>query len=242
MPNVIPGSATDGTLLQENFMGNSAVADALMGTLRFEITALTTADTLSFLASPNGVLRMTGAGAADNTGSVLNTHPDGIVLVGGNQEFVVKLRYPAITGNVLAANNFRVGFTDSVAITEPAVGVWVDSNAGVIEFDVASTNGDINVAAAGPVGTTLTSGTTMVLGTWHEFRFIMDGTNTNGGPDRVRFFVDGRLHGTINNVLLGSTETMELTLVHWQDSGGAASLELDVDYIEAWIPRTTDAV
>ena len=87
MPLQRPGVPSDGTLLWENFMGNSAVADALMGNIRLEITALTTADTLSFLASPNGVLRMTGAGAADNTGTVLSTDPDSIVLVGGGQYF-----------------------------------------------------------------------------------------------------------------------------------------------------------
>ncbi len=242
MPLQRPGSPSDGTFIFENFMGNSAVADALMGNIRFEITALTTADTLSFVASPNGLLRMTGAGAADNTGTVLSTDPDSVVLVGGGQYFEWKVRYPAITGNVLAAQNFRIGFQDSVAITEPAVGVWVDSNAGVITFDVASTNGDISVAAAGGAASTLTSGTTMVLGTWHKFRVEMDGTNANGGPDRLRLFVDGLLHGTISNVLLGSTETMEFGITHWQDSGGTASLELDVDYLEAWLPRTTDAV
>ncbi len=240
MPNVIPGSVADDTIIQDDFLGNSAVADATLGSVGWELATIVNASTLTFLAAPNGVLRVTTNGTAQGDGVAITTHPDGIVLVGGNQEFQFKVRYPSISGNVIAANNFRIGFSASLTATEPTVGVWVDSAAGVISFDVASTNGDISVAAASV--TSLTSGTTMVLGTWHKFHVIMDGTNTDGGPDRLRLFVDGELAGTISNALLGSTETMEFGIVHWDTTGGGTTLELDVDYIEAILPRTTDAV
>jgi len=231
----IPTSAADGTHLKEDFLGNSAVADATLGTLGWEVVTIANASTLAFVAGQNGILRFTTAGTADGDGGMISTHPDGIVLSGSNQWFRGRFRYPTITGNALAGNNFRFGFSASVTATEPAVGVWIDSDAGVLSFDVASTNGDISAAAAGV--STLTSGTTMVIDTWHDLEVQMDGTNANGGPDRLRFFVDGELAAEIGNVLLGSAETMEFGLVHWQDSGGADTLELDVDFVEAWLPR-----
>jgi hypothetical protein len=225
----------DGTHIFDDFLGNSAVADATIGTVRWEMTTIGNASTPTFVASQNGIMRITTAGTADGDGEAFTTHPDGIVLSGSNQWFRGRFRYPTITGNQLAGNNFRFGFSASVTATEPAVGVWIDSDAGVLSFDVASTNGDISAAAAGV--STLTSGTTMVIDTWHDLEVQMDGTNANGGPDRIRFFVDGELAAEIKNVLLGSAETMEFGLVHWQDTGGAATLELDVDYVEAWLPR-----
>ena len=240
MPNVLPTSVADDTIIQDDFLGNSAVADATLGSVGWELATIANASTLTFLASPNGVLRIATNGTAQGDGVAITTHPDGIVLVGGNQEFHFKVRYPNISGNIIATNNFRIGFGDLLTATDHTVGVWVNSLAGVVDLDGASTNGDKNTAAAGV--STLTSGTTMVIGTWHKFRVIMDGTNTNGGPDRLRLFVDGELAATINNFLLGSTETMEFGIVHWQLASGGDTLELDVDYIEALLPRTTDAV
>ncbi len=225
-------SPRDGTHIFDNFHANSGVADATVGSLNWEMTTISSASTPTFVASQNGIMRVTTAGSSGD-GEAFTLHPDGVVLAGTNQEFWFRVRYPDITGNVIAANNFRIGFSASVTATEPAVGVWVDSAAGLISFDVASTNGDISVAATGV--STLTSGTTMVLDAWHDFHVIMDGTNANGGPDRIRLFVDGELAGTINNVLLGSTETMEYSIVHWNSSG--ATLDLDIDYIEFWLPR-----
>ncbi len=228
----ISTSPRDGTHIFDDFFANSGVADATTGTLNWELTTIANASTPTFVAGQNGILRDTTAGSSGD-GEAYTLHPDGVVLSGTNQQFWFRARYPTISGNVLAANNFRIGFSDSVTTTEPAVGVWVDSAAGVISFDVASTNGDISVAAAGV--STFTSGTTMVIDTWHDFWVTMDGTNANGGPGRIRLFVDGELAGTINNVLLGSAETMEFSIVHWNSSG--ATLEFDIDYIEFWLPR-----
>ena len=235
MPNFIPTSATDGTLISDDFVGNSAVADATLGTVGWELATIANASTLTFVAGQNGILRIATNGTAQGDGVAITTHPDGLLLAGTNQEFQFRVRYPTLSGNILATNNFRIGFGDILTATDHAVGVWVNSLAGVIDLDGASTNGDINVAAAGV--STLTSGTTMVIDTWHDFKVIMDGTNTNGGPDRIRLWVDGELAATISNFLLGSTETMEFGIVHWQTASGGDTLELDVDYIEAWLPR-----
>ena len=228
----ISTSPRDGTHIFDNFHANSGVADTTVGQLGWEMTTIANASTPSFVASQNGIMRLTTQGTTGD-GEALTLHPDSVVLAGTNQEFWCRVRVPTLSGNTLAGNNFRIGFSASVAVTEPAVGVWVDSDAGVISFDVASTNGDISVAASGV--NTLTSGTTMVINTFHNFHVMMDGTNTNGGPKRIRLFVDGQLAGTINNALLGSAETMEYSIVHWNDSGD--TLELDIDYVEFWLPR-----
>lgn len=233
MPNIFPNSPADGTYLKDDFLTNSAVADATVGELDWEITAITGANTLSLVASQNGVLRSTTDGTTAH-GSAIHLNPDGIVLAGTNQYLRCLVRYPDISGNVLTGNNFRLGFSASVTATEPAVGVWIDSDAGVLSFDVASTNGDSTQAVADV--STLTDGTTMVKGTWHDIELKMSGENANGGPSTVDCFVDGEHAGRIERALLGSAETMELSFVHWDDGAGA-TLEWDIDYIEAWLPR-----
>lgn len=231
--NLFPPSPSDGTYLKDDFLTNSAVADATVGELGWEITAITGANTLTLPASQNGILRSTTDGTTAH-GSALTLNPDGIVLSGANQYFRALIGYPAESGNVLTGNNFRVGFSASVTATEPAVGVWFDSDAGVLSFDVASTNGDLTQAVASVP--TLTSGTTMVLGTMHSLELRMSGVNANGGPATIDGYVDGHHAGRIHGALLGSAETMELSIVHWDDGAGA-TLELDIDYIEAWLPR-----
>jgi hypothetical protein len=177
-------------------------------------------------------MRITTQGTSGD-GEAFTLDEDNIVLAGTNQSVRFRVRYPAISNNVLAGNNFRIGFSASVAVTEPAVGIWVDSDSGVIELDGASTNGDLNDAVTGV--STLTTGTTMVLGTWHDFAFFCEGTNANGGPATVKLYVDGELGARIDTFLMGSAETMELSIVHWNDD--TLTGELDIDYIEAWLPR-----
>ena len=228
----ISTSPRDGTHVFDDFFANSGVADATTGTLNWELTTIANASTPTFVAGQNGILRTTTAGSA-NDGEAYTLHPDGVVLSGTNQQIWFRVRHPDVNSNVLAGHVFRIGFSASVTTTEPAVGVWVDSIAGVLSLDVASTNGDQTALITGV--SSLTSGTTMVLDTWHDFWVTMDGVNANGGPDRIRLFVDGELGATINNVLLGSAETMEFSILHYNTTG--ATLELDIDYIEYWLPR-----
>lgn len=235
MPDIFPNSPLDGTYIKDDFLSNSGVADTTVGELGWEMVTIANASTPSFVAAQNGVMRVTTAGTADGDGEAFVLHPDAIVLAGTNQVVRTRVRYPDISGNQIAGNNFRIGFSASVTATEPVVGVWMDSDGGVLSFDGASANGDVTAAAASVP--TLTSGTTMVLGTWHDLAIHMSAVNANGGPKVLQFYVDGYKAAQINNCVLGSAETMELSIVHWQDSGGAATLELDIDYIEAWLPR-----
>jgi len=370
-----PNSPLDGTYLKDDFVTDSAVGlvpievervtDSFkVGELDWKKVTIGTAPVFSNVAGQNGILRITTAGDADGDGTALVLHPDSVTLAGTNQQFRFRVRFPSATGNVLAGNNFRIGLFDSVTATEPTVGVWVDSNSGVVELDGASTNGDKNTVAAGvstsaviaaagtltiaePVTTTdqftvgsieytlittpvaaydiaiganeaatkvnivaainasgtagteyfagtlinpdvyattfvddacvLTArapghagnslvsaesgnelthesnvfdaatlgtttigvnfGSTMVLGTWYTFDVQFSGVNANGGPDTIKLFVDSDLVAQIDNYLLGSAEVMAPTILHWQDSGGAATLELDVDFVEYWLPR-----
>lgn len=225
----------DATFIQDDFLGNSAVADATLGTIDWELVTIANASSLSFVASQNGILRFTTASTAGD-GEVITTHPDGIVLSGTNQQFGFRVRIPDISNNTLAGNNFRIGFRNVVTAGEPSVGVWVDCDAGVLSIDGASTNGDLTQAVASHPD--LTSGTTMVKGDWYDFWFVLEGENANGGPATLKLFInDYGVPTTINNFLMGSAETMEFGITHWCDTGGGDTLELDVDYIWCELPR-----
>ncbi len=235
MPTIFPNSPLDGTYLKDDFLSNSSVADAAVGELEWEITDITAASTFTFIAGQNGIIRSTTSANADGDGGVLHLHPDAIVLAGTNQMVRCRVRLPDVNSNTINENNFRIGFGDGVTASNHSVGVWIDCVDGLLSFDVASTNGNISVAAAN--APTLTSGTTMVLGTWHDLALHMSEVNSNGGPKVIKFFVDGYHAGTILNSKLGATETMELSIVHWNTNSSGEDLELDIDYIEAWLPR-----
>jgi len=228
-----PVSPLDGIHFKDDFISNDSVADAAVGTGRWEIVTIGNASTYSLLtAQVGGVLRSTTAGTADGDGSALRSFEDGLVLEGGNGGFAFRARYPAAAGNQLAGNNFRIGLDDSVTATSPTVGIWVDSDAGVISLQVDSADhGDTAASAAGV--TTLTSGTTMVLDKWHLFRVEWTGTNGQGGPRFVELFVDNEPAGSAF-CNIDNDEEVELKIAHWQDTGGAATLEFDTDFFEFW--------
>ena len=235
MPDVFPTSPADGTHIYDDFLSNDGVTDGLVGELNWEMAAIGTISVVTFVASQNGIVRFTTASNANGNGTAFRLKADSVVLAGTNQMFRFRARIPDITGNVIADNNFRIGLGDNEASTDHAVGVWVGCDGGVISFKGASTNGDITQAAANVAG--FTSGTTLVLGTWYDFAVFMEGTNDNGGPKTLKFYVDGTLAGKIENFLLGDTETMEPSIVPWQDQGGAQSYQLDIAYVEYWVPR-----
>lgn len=237
MPDFIPTSPADGTHIVEDFLSNDAVTDAAIGQLRWEIATIGNASTWAYLtASNHGIARATTAGTADGDGSVLRSFTDGLVFEGKGGWFRTRVRVPDITGNQLAGNNFRIGMDDSVTATSPTVGIWIDSDAGVLSLQVDSADGGDKSAAAAGVST-LTSGTTLVLGTWHDIEVHWEGENSLGGPENVRMWVDGELAATVKSTLIDNDEEVELKIAHWQDTGGAATLELDIDYFEVWLPR-----
>ena len=124
-----PASPIDGVYVKDDFLSNDAVADALIGEVRWEIDAITAASTYTTLAAdPDiwGAIRQV-TNVTANRGSVLRTFTDGLVLSGQGGGFAFRFRYPNITGNVIAGNNFRIGVDDSVTITVPGVGISVAS-------------------------------------------------------------------------------------------------------------------
>lgn len=222
-----------GTVLFDDFLSNDAVADATVGELRWELVTIGNASTLAFqTAQPNGVLRITTAATADGDGEALRSFTDGIVLKPSAFVFEARVRYPV----ELTTSNFRIGLDDSVTATRPTVGVTFESDAGVLSCHTDSADhGDEAFNVSGI--STLTSGTTAVVGEWHTLRFVGSGrANANGGPDRVIFYVDGELAGELP-CNIDDDEEMELKIVHWQDSGGADAVAFDIDYYQLWLPR-----
>jgi len=235
MPDNFSSSPADGTHTFDDFHSNLALTDGLLGSLDWNRTTIANASTPSFIANPNGVMRLTTAGASAD-GEALHLVVDDVTL-GGGDGIIIRCRVRLVT--TLTGNNFRIGLTDSVTVTEPVVGIWIDSDAGVLSFDVASANGDVSKAVTGV--STLTSGTTMVLAQWYDIELRLSDTNTNGGPETIQCYVDGEFGGEISAAagdpsLLGSAETMEHKIVHWDDGAGAAQV-FEIDYYEVYIPR-----
>ena len=224
-------SPADGTYIFDDFASNESIADGLIGKLNWDMTTIGNVSVPSYVASPNGILRLTTAATADGDGVALTLEDDILVLAGTNQVFRCRVRYPV----EIPTNNFRIGFLDVLTSGEPEVGVWINSDGGLLSFDCANTTTDKTKAVTGVP--TLTGGTTMVVNTWHDLELQMSGTNANGGPDTISCFVDGFAAGQITGNVIASTEVMAFAITHWQDSGGADAQAFDIDYYEAYLPR-----
>jgi len=104
-------------------------------------------------------------------------------------------------------------------------------------MDCASANGDVNVAAS---ASKLTSSTTLVLGTTYDMVVKWSGNNgnTDPGPDTAQLWINGQFAAELaGTCLLDGIETFEPAIIHWCDTGGASTLELDVFYYEAFSNR-----
>jgi hypothetical protein len=227
MPQDRPFSPVDGTWVKDDFVGNDAVADATVGELRWELTTLGNASTLAFqTAALNGVLRITTNNTADGDGCLLRGCTDGLAF-NTNGGFAARVRHvTALT------SNFRIGVDDSVTTTDPTVGIWVRSDAGVLTLEADSNaNGDHSQAVSGV--STLTGGTTMEVDRWHDLLVTWTGENGVHGPRQVELWVDGELGASVT-CNIGSTESAELKIIHWQDTGGGAARIIDLDYFEFW--------
>ena len=234
MPYDRPQSPLDGVHWVEEFLSNDSVADAALGNQRMELVTIGNASTLTNqTAEDGGVLKLTTSATADGDGCCLRTFTDGLVLSGGNGGFSFRARLD----DQIANNNFRIGLDDSVTAASPTVGIWVDCDGGVISLQADSAgHGDRYAGATGV--STFTSGTTMVVTTWHTFRVEWSGTNAQGGPQTVALFVDGEAAAS-TTCNIDDDEEVEIKIAHWQDSGGALAVELDIDFLEywAWIDR-----
>ena len=230
MPETISTSPADGTHIFDDFHSNSAVGTGLLGSLDWLRTTIGAGtNTPSWVASQNGVMRIT-TDATTARGEAVHLMEDKVTLGNGNGVFI---RFRAKQMTTLAGSNFKIGLANTVTVVDGTVGIWFESDAGVLSLEGRSTNGDASVSVGGV--TTLTSGTTAVVSTWHDYELRLSGTNTNGGPDQIDGFVDGEPAGSIKNFLLGDAETMEFSILFWNDAG--ASRVLDIDYYEVYIPR-----
>jgi len=232
-------AADVGWSVWEDFLTNDAITDGLIGKMSWELVAISGgADTLTYeTAAGETFMRMTGGGAGDGDGTAVSLAADKVSFGPNGGELNFGVRVPNITGNAIAANNFRIGFADVVTSGEPVVGLWVDCDGGVIELDCASANGDVNVAAS---ASKLTSSTTLVLGTTYNMRLVWSGNNgnTDPGPSTAELYINGQLAAQLNGTcLLDGAETLEPVIIHWCDTGGASTLELDVFYYEAFSYR-----
>lgn len=235
MAQLLPFRPQDGYYCKDDFYSNEGVADTTVGELGWELVNIANAPTVAYLVSTNavagrpGLLRLTTAATADGDGWVLRLDEDAIVLDGQGGSFTFGFRY----GVELASMNFRVGLQDSVTAADPGTGIVLTSDAGVLSIEAFSNDhGDETAAVSGV--STLTSGTTAVVGTWHDVDVRWHGTNAQGGPARVDCYIDGELAGSIP-CNIDNDEELELSIVGWQDSGGTDAVTFDIDYIDLLI-------
>jgi len=235
-----PTSPTEGVHVVENFVGNGTITTNLIGQNMWTLASLGGAGTITYLTTvvdndpPVGGIRSLTRDVADGDGSVINLLADTAKFptsVGGGG-FAFRFNYPDIAGNVIAANNFYIGVHSTATAAAPTDGISIQSLGGVLTLRSDSADhGDTSQALEGV--STLTSGTTAVKGVPHSVEVHWSGENGQGGPLTVEAFVDdepaGQLLSSIDN-----DEAAELSIVHWQNQGGAQSYELDVHYFEYW--------
>ena len=238
----LPFRPFEGLYLKDDFAVNEGVADATLGELDWEFVTIANASSTAYLVTTNtvpgrpGIFRDTTAGTADGDGEVYRLDEDNIVLQGGyTGSFSFGVRIPAATGNALAGNDFRIGLQDSVTATEPTVGIWVFCDAGVLSLQADSA--DHGDAADTFDLTGLTTNTTLALDDWLDCKVSWSGTNAQGGPKYV--VAEAQVNGggfrkvaEITDCHIDDDEEMEFSIVHYQNSGGADTLELDVDYVD----------
>jgi len=227
-----PLSPLDGFYIKDDFYTNDAITDALVGELNWEFALLGNVSTFAYqTAEPYGVMKITTSATADGDGSYMRLFTDGLVVNGGARG---GFSFAARLDDQIANNNFRIGIDDSITTTDPTVGIWVESDGGVITLECDSADhGDTACLAAG--GGDLTGGTTMVVTTMHTFRVEWSGTNAQGGPALVELYVDDDTTPCASVACnIDNDEEMEAKIVHWQDSGGALAVELDLDFFELY--------
>jgi hypothetical protein len=229
MPQERPYSPVDGIWLKDDFYSNDPVTDGLVGELHWEIAALGNASTIAYqTARAYGTIKDTTAATADGDGEVYRLFTDGLVLNNKGGGFVFRCKL----NDQIASNNFRIGVDDSVTATSPTEGIWVDCDGGVLSLQVDSADhGDLSQLVENV--STLTTGTTMVVDTWHDFLVTWTGDNGRGGPKWVECYVDGEIGASCYSNI-DDDEEVECKIIHWQDSGGALAVELEIDYYEFW--------
>ncbi len=246
IPRPRPASPIDGFHFKDNFFSrDTTVTTGNIGLQGWEFTTIANASTISFPTGTgsqwgttelqDGVLRLVTASTADGDGTALHMLPDQVVMPGtdngGGFAFRAKLNPPQIAGN-----NFRIGVDDSVTATDPDNGILLNSTGGVMTLETFSAGqGDVALALAQPASRTLTSGTTMQIDVWHAFEVTWGGANGQGGPRLVQCFVDGDTDPSAELFCnLDDDEDFEFKMCHFNLSGGALAVSMDIDYYEVW--------
>ncbi|RLC55768.1 MAG: hypothetical protein DRI30_07000 [Chloroflexi bacterium] len=226
----------------EQFIGNGTITTNLIGQNMWTTTAIANAGTLTYLTTiladdpPIGGIRMLTANSADGDGDAVHmlaatARISGAKSTGGGG-FAFRFRYPGIGGNQIAGNNFHIGLHSTVTATVPTDGINIFSDAGVLNLRADTADGtDGSQAFAG--GSTLTSGTTAVIDVPHQIEVHWTGENGQGGPRNIEAFCDGEPVASLVTDL-DDDENFTPSIVHYQDTGGAATLELDVHWFEYW--------
>ena len=220
-------------------MGNGVITTNLIGQNKWTLVGIGNAGTVSYLTTilsddpPAGGVRMLTAGTADGDGDAMHMLANNSRFSGrGSGGLAFRFRYPGIAGNVIAANNFYIGVHTTVTATEPTDGIYIQSLGGVMSLRVDSADHGDSIAAFGG-GTTLTSGTTAVLDVPHQVEVHWSGTNGQGGPRVVEAFCDNVPVGSVITPL-DDDENARISIVHWQNQGGAQTYEFDVHWFEYW--------
>jgi len=231
-----PISARSGLHVKDDFIIHEGVLTNTIGDLRWAMTTIGNASTASYpvaaAVDAYGILKDTTAATADGDGEVYTLGvADEIVLGAAGGRFSFKARL----ADQIASNNFRIGLVDVATAGEPTIGIYAESDGGVLSLSTMSAGHGDNTAAAARVGS-LTSGTTMVLNTWTYIDVLWFGENAQGGPANAQMWVDGYLAAEVP-CNIDDDERMEFSIIHWQDSGGALAVELDLDFIELFIGR-----
>jgi len=234
-----PTSPTEGVHFVENFVGNGTITTNLVGQNMWTITASGNGGTHTYLTTvtdadpPFGGIRHVTDGTATNDGNALTMLAATAVFpnseYGGG--FAFRARVPTLAGNTLTGNSFYTGMHTSVSEAAPTDGISIQSVAGVLTLRADSADGsDATQAFAG--GSTLTSGTTMVIDVAHDFEVHWTGENGNGGPRYVEAFCDGEPVAALTTDI-DNDEAATAAWVHYV-SAGNDTLEMDLQYFEYW--------
>ena len=231
-----PTSPAEGIYMREDFFGNGLITTNNVGRNDWAFTAIESTGTFTYLTEVvpdrpfGGIRHLTnvGAGAGDALHMLAVTSKFPASDKGGG--FAFRFMYPAIADNVIATNSFWIGVHTTRTATAPTDGILVGSAEGVLTLRADSVD-SADAAVAFAAGSTLTSGTTAVLGVAHDIQVQWSGTNSAGGPADVEAYCDGEPVASLVTGL-ANDEAASPCILHW--CTGTDTLELDVHYFEYW--------
>jgi hypothetical protein len=206
---------------RDDFLGNDPDGDVPLGPhLAWELEAIGNASTTSYVTGePGGVLRDTTAAGADGDGETYRSFTDGIVLNGKAGGFRAKVRYPAVTGNTVEDNNFRIGLDEStVATAYPSLGTisFATTDIGTLAAHGLTNNDRITV---------LTSAATGIVAGDNLWVLVINASTFKVSADRNGTPVDVTGAGDVTAAVLYSGITAPTDGIWVESDGGILSLQ-----------------